>query len=154
VTPRAPAPILILDSNIILSVALGLPARPVFADVQLHRALLTSFRAREEVLRIAEGLDQHAEEALAIASMLFEIVTVVEEALYLERLAAAAEALRLAVPSRNGSAKDAHILALAWTVDGDIWSHDRDFAGTGWPSWSSANLRSALGAERGLHQPT
>ncbi|AOO81905.1 hypothetical protein [Bosea vaviloviae] len=24
------------------------------------------------------------------------------------------------------------------------WSHDRDFAGTGWPSWSSANLRAAL----------
>lgn len=44
----------------------------------------------------------------------------------------------------NGSVRDAHILALAWTLDADIWSHDRDFAGTGWPSWSNGNLRASL----------
>ena len=43
-----------------------------------------------------------------------------------------------------GSTADAHVPSLAWTLDADIWSHDRDFAGTGWPSWSSANLRAAL----------
>jgi hypothetical protein len=53
----------------------------------------------------------------------------------------------LAPASRNGSSSDAHVLALAWLAEADIWSHDRDFAGTGWPSWSSANLRAALARE-------
>jgi predicted nucleic acid-binding protein len=57
---------------------------------------------------------------------------------------AAALVLQLAPASRNGSMRDAHILALAWSLDADIWSHDRDFAGSGWPSWSNANLRAAL----------
>ena len=35
--------------------------------------------------------------------------------------------LKEAVASRNGSIKDGHILALAWVVDADIWSSDRDF---------------------------
>ena len=66
---------------------------------------------------------------------------------YGHRLEEAGEVLRLAVPSRNGSMGDAHILALAWSFDADIWSHDRAFAGTGWPSWSNANLRAALARE-------
>jgi predicted nucleic acid-binding protein len=53
-------------------------------------------------------------------------------------------ALRDAVPSRNGAVSDAHILALAWEIDADIWSHDRDFAGTGVASWSTINLVRAL----------
>jgi len=57
---------------------------------------------------------------------------------------AAEFALRNGVPSRNGSADDAHILALAWELEADIWSHDRDFAGTGVPTWSTINLVKAL----------
>jgi predicted nucleic acid-binding protein len=53
-------------------------------------------------------------------------------------------ALRNAPASRNGSVTDAHLLALAWTLDADLWSHDRDFAGTGWPSWSTSNLLTAV----------
>jgi len=52
--------------------------------------------------------------------------------------------LRDAVGSRNGSTKDAHVLALAWEVLADIWSADRDFAGTGVASWSTPNLLRAL----------
>lgn len=36
---------------------------------------------------------------------------------------------------------------MAWLYDADIWSHGRDFAGTGWPSWSNANLAAALADE-------
>lgn len=68
----------------------------------------------------------------------------VGEGFYASRLEAARKVLRNAVASRDGSTSDAHILALAWTYDADIWSHDRDFAGTGWPSWSNANLAAAL----------
>ena len=59
-------------------------------------------------------------------------------------LRAAEVVLRDAVASRNGNGRDAHLLSLAWTLEADIWSHDRDFAGTGWTSWSSANLLAAL----------
>jgi len=54
--------------------------------------------------------------------------------------------LRDAVASRNGSVRDAHVLALAWSVDGDIWTTDRDFAGTGVASWSTPNLMRGLAA--------
>ena len=50
-----------------------------------------------------------------------------------------------AVASRNGSTADAHLLACAWAFDADLWSHDRDFAGTGWASWSNANLNDSIG---------
>ncbi len=56
----------------------------------------------------------------------------------------AASVLRDTVPSRNGSAADAHLVVAAWAYDADIWSHDRDYAGTGVPSWSSINLLRAL----------
>ena len=52
-------------------------------------------------------------EAPEIASALLGILTVVDEALYADRLGRAAEVLRLAAASRNGSTNDAHVLALA-----------------------------------------
>lgn len=73
-------------------------------------------------------------------------VEIVPRRAYGMNVAAASVRLRHAVASRNGSVADAHLLALAWLPEADIWSHDRDFAGTGWPSWSSANLVPALGA--------
>jgi hypothetical protein len=53
-------------------------------------------------------------------------------------------ALRDAVPSRNGSIRGAHVVALAWSVDGDVWTTDRDFAGTGIATWSTPNLLRAI----------
>lgn len=48
-------------------------------------------------------------------------------------------------PSHPATARRATpVLACAWLLDADIWSHDRDFAGTGWPSWSNANLLRVL----------
>lgn len=85
--------------------------------------------------------------ALEDAAALLELLDAPSADRYKHLLVDAADALRNAVASRNGSASDAHVLALAWTYDADIWSHDRDFAGTGWPSWSSANLAAALADE-------
>lgn len=149
-SPRPPSPVIVVDANIVLSVALGLRARPAFEAVLARRPLLTSARAREEILGRAAGLGADVPEAPEIASAVLGIVTVVDETLYADRLDRAAQVLRLAAASRNGSTNDAHVLALAWTLDADIWSHDRDFAGTGWPSWSSANLRASLGGEPSL----
>jgi len=52
--------------------------------------------------------------------------------------------LRFAVASQNGSVKDAHLVALARDLDADVWTTDRDFAGTGIASWSTTNLMRAL----------
>ncbi|SFU60870.1 PIN domain-containing protein [Methylobacterium sp. 174MFSha1.1] len=83
-------------------------------------------------------------ETTAQAETLLSGLAVVEAVGYAELLPEAARVLSDAVASRNGSASDAHVLACAWLLDADIWSHDRDFAGTGWPSWSNANLLRAL----------
>jgi predicted nucleic acid-binding protein len=40
-------------------------------------------------------------------------------------------ALRDTAASRNGAIRDAHVLALARCVEADVWTTDRDFAGTG-----------------------
>ena len=71
-------------------------------------------------------------------------LAVVEAAAYAKSLPEAAHVLSHAVASRNGSPSDAHVLACAWLLDADIWSYDRDFAGTGWPFWSNANLLRVL----------
>lgn len=48
------------------------------------------------------------------------------------------------VARRNGSISDAHVLTLAWNVDADVWTTDRDFAGTRMASWSAPNLIRAV----------
>lgn len=70
-----------------------------------------------------------------------------KEAVYADVVEDAARVLTKAVASRNGSTADAHLLACAWTFDADLWSHDRDFAGTGWASWSNANLNASIGPD-------
>lgn len=56
----------------------------------------------------------------------------------------AEDVLRAAPASGNGTVNDAHVLVAAWMLDADVWTHDRDFAGTGVASWSTANLLAAL----------
>lgn len=80
----------------------------------------------------------------ALAEALLGEIEIAEEELYAGLIDNATRTLRHAVASRNGSTTDAHLLACAWAFDADIWSHDRDFAGTGWPSWSNANLAEAV----------
>lgn len=144
---RSPSRTLIVDANIVVSVAIGLRSRPAFNEVQARRSLWTSERACQEMLRRVSGLAGKVERASDVATQVLHLISIADERLYRARLDEAEHVLRLAVPSRNGSVRDAHILALAWTLDADIWSHDRDFAGTGWPSWSNANLRAALARE-------
>jgi hypothetical protein len=38
-----------------------------------------------------------------------------------------------------------YLLALAWSVETDVWTTDRDFAGAGIATWSTPNLMRALG---------
>jgi len=101
--------------------------------------LVTTDRVVQEARRrIALGLKRP--ELLGVLDDLVELLTVVPVAALEPSLGRCEEALRDAVPSRNGSARDAHVLALAWSVEGDIWTTDRDFAGTGVASWSTPDL--------------
>lgn len=83
-------------------------------------------------------------ELIVIVDDLIAEMTIVPTA----ALAPAERALRDAVARRNGAVGDAHVLALAWCVDADVWTTDRDFAGTGVASWSTSHLMHAIAAAR------
>lgn len=144
---RSPSKALVIDANIVVSAALGARTRPVITRVGTTRRLLISIDAMAEALTVAAHLSDDAPMAPSNVASVLELINVVGGGFYASRVAKAQDVLRNAPASRNGSTADAHILALAWTYDADIWSHDRDFAGTGWPSWSSANLAAALSEE-------
>lgn len=139
---KSPPSVLVLDSAILVSAALGRSSAAILA-VSLVARLVTTDRVVDEVRRrIALGLKRP--ELLEVMDGLVAEMTVVPVAA-LEYLISDSEIfLRDAVASRNGSTKDAHVLALAWGIDGDIWSTDRDFAGTGVATWSTTNLVRAL----------
>ncbi len=152
---RKPSAALVVDSNIVLSMVLGFRLRGVWGRIVTRRRLLFSVDAVAEVMAVLWHLRDRAPDAEDDAKNVLRLIEVPPEARYRVMLTPAADALRNAPASRNGSTADAHILALAWTYDADIWSHDRDFAGTGWPSWSSANLAAALSEEtQASTQPT
>jgi len=140
-----PSPSLVVDANIVVRGVLGHATRALIYDVAAQRALHTSIRAVEECLGVLGRLGASAERDRVALADLLALIEVHDRATYAPRETQAADVLRLASASRNGSTRDAHLLALAWALDADIWSHDRDFAGTGWPSWSNGNLLAALG---------
>lgn len=149
---RVPSPDLIVDANILLGIVLGVRGQAAWRRTLGRRRLLMSIEAVTEVMSVASYRLDRVPHALEMAAALIELLEVPPADRYDDLLEPAAQRLRDGPASRNGSERDAHILALAWTYDADIWSHDRDFAGTGWPSWSSANLAVALAEEAGASQ--
>lgn len=134
---RAAPDVLVVDAGILISAVLGRSAAMVQAVGEQLR-LMTSDRALEEAARrVALGMRRpDLLPDLAALTAQIEVIPVAN----LPTMAMAGPFLRDASPSRNGSTSDAHILALAWATNAEIWSHDRDFAGTGVASWSTINL--------------
>ena len=106
-------------------------------------ALVTTDRIVQEARRRVE-LGLRRPDLLAVIDALAAELTIVPVAALTPILASSEVALRDAVPSRNGSTRDAHVLALAWVVEADVWTTDRDFARAGIASWSAPNLMRAL----------
>ncbi|HEY1753454.1 MAG TPA: PIN domain-containing protein [Caulobacteraceae bacterium] len=134
---RPPPAVLAVDAAILISALIGRSAGALL-DVGRYVRLATTDRAMIEVTRRV-GLGLNRPDLLGPLDVLvadFDVVAVET----LGPLVEAAITLREAVASRNGSANDAHILALAWELNAEIWSHDRDFAGTGVATWSTVNL--------------
>lgn len=131
-----------VDANILVAAVLGSTTGAHLDLISGQRSLITSEEAFDEAYRV---IGHVRPKDLAVLESLLDLLTIIaREDVADEDIAATATTLRNAPASRNGSITDAHLLALAWTLDADLWSHDRDFAGTGWPSWSTANLLSAV----------
>lgn len=145
---RLPASTLAVDAAILVAATRG---RSSGALLEAARAasLVTTDRAVQEARRRIE-LGLRRPELLGILEALIGQTTVVPVAALTPMLAEGESCLRDAVASRNGSVADAHMLALAWCVEADIWTTDRDFAGTGVATWSTPNLMRALAAATGV----
>ena len=139
---RSPSATLVLDAAVLISAAFGRSAG-VILDVANVRTLVTTERVVEEVRRRI-GLGARRPEVLPLIDILLEEVTVIPLDSLTSHFPHSEIVLRDGPASRNGSTRDAHVLALAWDTGADIWTTDRDFAGTGVATWSTPNLMRAL----------
>jgi predicted nucleic acid-binding protein len=135
---KPPSSALALDAAVLVAAARG---RSSGAILEAARAavLVTTDRAVHEARRRV-GLRLRRPDLLPVLDALIAEIAVVPVAALQSTLARSEVVLREAVASRNGSTDDAHMLALAWSVEADIWTSDRDFAGTGVATWSTPNL--------------
>jgi predicted nucleic acid-binding protein len=135
---RAPTSALVVDAAVLIAAARGRSSGAVIAAARSAALVTTDRVVAETRRRIDLGLKQP--ELQPIVDALVAEMTVVPTAALSALLPQAAIALTDAVASRNGSVNDAYLVALAWSLDADIWTTDRDFAGTGVASWSTPNL--------------
>ena len=135
---KAPSSTLVLDAAVLVAAARGRSSGAVLAAAGAAVLVTTDRVVHEARRRIALGLKRP--DLLAIVDGLVAEMTVVPVAALMPFLTQSEITLKDAVASRNGSIKDAHVLALAWSVDADIWTTDRDFAGSGVAAWSTPNL--------------
>ena len=139
---RRPSTTIVVDAAILVAAVRGRSSGAILKAAGSAILVTTDRVVQEARRRIELGLKRP--ELLGVLGELAELLTVVPVAALEPVLARCEEALRDAVPSRNGSVRDAHVLALAWSVEADVWTTDRDFAGTGVATWSTPNLMRGL----------
>jgi predicted nucleic acid-binding protein len=132
--------VILLDANILISAIIGVQTRRVLADA-IGRGLALGV-PEPQILEAARVLTEklgltHEETQVAL-----ETVTATVVRLGAEFYRGKEEAARQRLHQRAQS--DWPVLAAALTNEGGIWSHDRDFFGTGVPVWSSRNLKYAV----------
>jgi len=139
---RAPSSTLVVDAAVLIAAA-----RRRSSGAVLHAAAAAALVMSDRVVHEARrriGLGLKRPDRLPLVDALVAEMTVVPVAALEPLLTQSESALRYAVPSRNGATRDAHVLALAWSLEADVWTTDRDFAGMGVASWSTANLMLGL----------
>ena len=139
---KAPSSTLVLDASVLVAAVRGRSSGAIAVAARTASLVTTDRVVHEARRRIELGLKRPE-----LSEVLYALVAemrVVPVAALAPHLARSEIVLRDAVPSRNGSIRDAHVLALAWSVDADVWTTDRDFAGTGVATWSTANLMRGL----------
>ena len=141
---QQPASTLAVDAAVLVAAARGRSSGAVLEASRVATLVTTDRAVQEARRRIALGLQRP--ELLVILDALIDQTTVVPVAALAPMLADCETSLRDAVASRNGSVSNAYMLALAWCTEADIWTTDRDFAGTGVATWSTPNLMRGLAA--------
>jgi len=139
---RAPASTLVVDAAVLVAAARGRSTGAVLAAARAASLVVTDRAVHETRRRIELGLQRP--DLLPIVDALIAEMTLVPVAALAPLLTQREIVLKDAVASRNGSTRDAHVLALARSVEADIWTTDRDFAGTGVATWSTPNLLRGL----------
>ncbi|MCS3725545.1 PIN domain-containing protein [Bradyrhizobium betae] len=135
---RPPSTTIVVDAAILIAAVRGRSSGAVLVAAA-HAILVTTDRVVEEARRRIE-LGLKRPELLGVLDDLAAVLTIVPGAALEPMFVRCEQVLRDAVLSRNGSVRDAHVLALAWSVEADVWTTDRDFAGTGVATWSTPNL--------------
>lgn len=138
----APASTLVVDAAVLVAAARGRSSGALLAAARAASLVTTDRVVHETRRRIELGLKRP--DLLPIVDALIVEMTLVPVAALTPLLTQSEIVLKDAVASRNGSNRDAHVLALAWSVEADIWTTDRDFAGTGVATWSTPNLLRGL----------
>src|SRR5438045_1843759 len=139
---RPPSETLVIDVAILVAASRGRSSGALIAAAR-SRTLVTTDRAVTEACRRIE-LGLKRPDLVAIVDALANEMTIVPVASLEPGRLDCEKTLKDAVAGGNGSVKDAHVLALAWRTDADVWTTDRDFAGTGVATWSTPNLMRAL----------
>lgn len=142
---RTPSTTLVVDAAILVAAARGRNSGPMILVAGAAVRVTTDRAVHEARHRIMLGMRRP--ELVEILDALVTQMTVVPVAALAPYIYDGETVLRDAVAARNGSTRDAHVLALAWSAEADIWTLDRDFAGTGVAAWSTPNLL------RGLLEP-
>ena len=144
---RKPSTTIVVDAAILVAAVRGRSSGAILTTAKSANLVTTDRVVQEARRRIELGLMRP--ELLDILDDLAKVFTIVPIAALETLLPQCEETLRNAVPSRNGSVRDAHVLALAWSVEADVWTTDSDLAGTGIATWSTPNLMRGL-AEVGV----
>jgi len=139
---KPPPSTLVLDAAVLIAAARGRSSGAVLEAARVAALVTTDRVVHEARWRIEHGLKRP--ELVAIVDALVAEMNVIPLVALTPILGLSEMTLRDAVASRNGSTRDAHVLALAWSVEADVWTTDRDFAGTGVATWSTPNLMRRL----------
>jgi predicted nucleic acid-binding protein len=137
--------VILLDANILVSAIAGVHTKRVLAETAARGVTLGV--TEPQLLEAARVLTQKLGLTREEAEIALEAVSALVVPLGAESYAAAEPASRERLHRRAQA--DWPVLAAALMFDGGIWSHDRDFFGTGVPVWSSRNMRYAPAADSG-----
>jgi predicted nucleic acid-binding protein len=142
----AAGPRIVLDANILIRAVLGRRVKEIITEHAEHAeffapelAYAEAERHLPEILAKYSRADQ-IDEALAYLGGLQAVVLPVPEEVY--------ESVRAAALSRIESRDpdDWPVLAAALVIECPIWTEDRDFFGTGVPTWTTDRVELYLSA--------
>lgn len=142
---NGPRSVLVVDASLLIAAAMGRNSVALETAARARHLVVSERALIEARKRIELGLRRP--ELLPLLDRIAATIVVVTEQQTADHIERAELALRDAVASQNGSVRDAHVLTCAWVTNADIWTFDRDFAGTGVASWSTANLMRTLAEE-------